>query len=188
MNAVEFTATIRNNNLAYLNWKVDDAVESARVTMEQLYARLNHTPYPVLRALIRNKPTKGLPAHVAGLCPGHDSCEDCVNGKLTRATARAGEPLARVFTDVHGPLPVQSRHGNLYWVTFIDDYTRFPAVYFIKGNRAFSPRSSAGRCGPKTSPSGEYMYSVTTRGVSAPLPISINTWQMWVSPIRDTLQ
>jgi len=132
MNAVEFTATIRNNNLAYLNWKVDDAVESARVTMEQLYARLNHTPYPVLRALIRNKPTKGLPAHVAGLCPGHDSCEDCVNGKLTRATARAGEPLARVFTDVHGPLPVQSRHGNLYWVTFIDDYSRFPAVYFIK--------------------------------------------------------
>jgi len=136
-NTVEFTAMIRDNNITYLNWRVDDAVESARITMEQLHARLNHTPYPVLRELVRNKSIEGLPAHVAGPHPGDDFCEDCVNGKLTRAphsklAARADEPLARVFTDVHGPLPIQSRHGNLYWVTFIDDYSRFPAVYFIR--------------------------------------------------------
>jgi transposase InsO family protein len=44
---------------------------------------------------------------------------------------RATRPLYRVFSDVHGPLLVRSRRGHLYWVTFIDDYSRYPAVYFI---------------------------------------------------------
>jgi len=99
MSTVKFTATICDNNIAYLNWRVDDVVESARITMEQLHARLNHTPYPVLCELIRNKSIEGLPAHVAGPHPGNDFCEDCVNGKLTRAphlklAAHTDEPLA----------------------------------------------------------------------------------------------
>jgi transposase InsO family protein len=44
---------------------------------------------------------------------------------LTRADIR------RVFSDVHSPIPICSRQGHYYWVTFIDDYSRFPAVYFI---------------------------------------------------------
>ena len=105
--------------------------------MEELHARLNHTPYPALRNLVRKKSIKGLPTHVAGPRPSGEFCEDCVNGKLTRAphtklAARAKEPLARVFTDVHGPIDVQSRRGNRYWVTFVDDYSRFPAVYFVR--------------------------------------------------------
>jgi hypothetical protein len=40
-------------------------------------------------------------------------------------------PLQRVYTDVHGPIPMRSRRGHLYWVSFVDDYSRFPAVYFI---------------------------------------------------------
>jgi hypothetical protein len=59
-----------------------------------------------------------------------------VNGKLTRAphtkpATQAEQPLFRIFSDVHGPLPVHSRRGHLYWVTFIDDESHLPAVYFI---------------------------------------------------------
>jgi transposase InsO family protein len=36
-----------------------------------------------------------------------------------------------VFSDVHGPVPVHSRQGHYYWVTFIDDYLCFPAIYFV---------------------------------------------------------
>jgi transposase InsO family protein len=67
----------------------------------------------------------------------HDEfCEDCINGKLsqalhTRPAAQAERPLCQVFSDVHGPVPVCSQQGHYYWVTFIDDYSHFPTVYFI---------------------------------------------------------
>jgi len=65
-----------------------------------------------------------------------DFCEDCVNGKLTWAlhtkpTTQAEWPLIRIYSDVHGPIPIRSRQGHMYWVTFIDDFSHFPAVYFI---------------------------------------------------------
>ena len=40
-------------------------------------------------------------------------------------------PLFQVFSDVHGPVLVRSQQGHYYWVTFIDDHSQFPAVYFI---------------------------------------------------------
>ena len=133
--AVEFTATIRANDLAYLDWRVAPQAESANVSMEELHARLNHLPFPALRHLIRTRPIDGVPDRVTGTHP-EDFCEDCVNGKLTRAphtrtATRAEAPLQRVYTDVHGPVPTRSRRGHFYWVSFVDDHSRFPAVYFI---------------------------------------------------------
>jgi len=59
-----------------------------------------------------------------------------MNGKLTRVlhtclAARVERLLACIFSDVHGPLPMRSWHGHIYWVTFIDDHSCFPAVYFV---------------------------------------------------------
>ena len=134
--ATEFTATIRSNDLAYLNWRPAPRVESAHVTIDELHARLNHLPHSAVRLLVREKAITGLPDHVTGPT-GDVFCEDCVTGRLTRAphttlAARAERPLLRVFSDVHGPLPVHSRRGHLYWVTFIDDYSHFPSVYFVQ--------------------------------------------------------
>ena len=131
----EFTATIRSNDLAYLDWRPAPRVESAHVTIAELDAQLNHLPHLAVRLLVREKAILGLPEHIAGLT-GDVFCKDCVNGKLTRAphttlAARAERLLLHVFSDVHGPLPVNSCRGHLYWVTFIDDYSRFPSVYFI---------------------------------------------------------
>jgi hypothetical protein len=41
-------------------------------------------------------------------------------------------PLELVHTDLHGPLPVTTHSGYKYWITFIDDTTRFRAVYLLK--------------------------------------------------------
>jgi len=133
---VEFTATIHTNNLAYLDWKVAPRAESINVSMEELHARLNHLPFPAVCQLIRTQPIDGIPDWVTGTHPNSNFCEDCVNGKLTRAphthpATCAEVPLQRVYTDVHGPIPTQSQRGHLYWVSFVDDYSRFPAVYFI---------------------------------------------------------
>ena len=133
--ATEFTATIRSDDLAHLDWVASPSVEHANVTIAELHSRLNHLPISAVRRLLLDKPVAGLPDCVAGPSSG-DFCEDCVSGKLTRAphtklAARAERPLFRIFTDVHGPLPVRSRHGHVYWVSFVDDHSRFPAVYFV---------------------------------------------------------
>lgn len=133
--AVEFTATIGSDDLAYLDWKPILSSESASVSVAEMHARLNHMPFNSVRQLIRAKSIEGVPDGIS-TSGGDDFCEDCVNGKLTRAphtkaATRATRPLSRVFSDVHGPLTVRSRHGHFYWVTFVDDFSRFPAVYFI---------------------------------------------------------
>ena len=123
----EFTATIRSNDLVYLDWKPIQAVESASISIEELHARLNHMPHSALRHLIRAGSITGIPDRITGATTD-DFCEDCVNGKLTWAphskpAARAERLLLRVFSDVHGPIPIRSRQGHCYWVTFIDDHS-----------------------------------------------------------------
>ena len=125
--ATEFTTTIQLNDLAYLDWKPIQAVESASVSIEELHVRLNHMPHLALWHLVRAGSVTGIPGRITGTVTD-DFCEDCVNGKLTWAphskpATCAERPLLWVFSDVHGPILVCSRQGHFYWVTFIDDHS-----------------------------------------------------------------
>ena len=65
-------------------------------------------------------------------------CKPCIEGKKCRSkfskncgiTAR--RKLELVHSDVCGPMRTDSIGGARYFVTFIDDYTRFSMVYFIR--------------------------------------------------------
>ena len=65
-------------------------------------------------------------------------CEKCVEGKMSKKTfksvgeIRSVRKLQCVHSDVCGPMPTQSIGGNKYFVTFIDDYSRYCKVYFMK--------------------------------------------------------
>jgi hypothetical protein len=64
-------------------------------------------------------------------------CEHCVMGKQNRkpfgvGTHSSKEFLGYVHSDVWGPSPVASLSGKWYYVSFIDDYSRFTWVYFLK--------------------------------------------------------
>ena len=65
-------------------------------------------------------------------------CEPCLAGKQHRAdvpkfsNSQTTEPLAIVVSDLHGPLPVQSRHHYRYFITFIDVATRLWVVLPLK--------------------------------------------------------
>jgi 5'-3' exoribonuclease 2 len=67
-----------------------------------------------------------------------DMCEHCLVGKQTRVSfkhndnSRKNDVLELVHWDVCGPLKVRSIGGALYFVTFIDDYSRKPWVQLIK--------------------------------------------------------
>ena len=65
-------------------------------------------------------------------------CEACVEGKQTRNSfpkgqaTHATELLEIVHSDVCGPMQTTSLGGHRYFVTFIDDKSRFTAIYFVK--------------------------------------------------------
>ena len=63
-------------------------------------------------------------------------CESCLEGKMTKRpfllkSKRSKEPLQLVHSDVCSPLSVQARVGYEYFVTFIDDYSRYGYVYLM---------------------------------------------------------
>ena len=64
-------------------------------------------------------------------------CEACKAGKMHAnpfpiSHSRASRPLQLVHSDVHGPVKVPTHQGYRFWVTFIDDFSRFKAVYLLK--------------------------------------------------------
>ena len=67
----------------------------------------------------------------------YDTCVSCLNGKLVKTLfnkkgERATETLKLIHSYVWGPMPTHARGGYLYFVTFIDDYSRFGYVYLLK--------------------------------------------------------
>ena len=64
-------------------------------------------------------------------------CEGCVQGKATKHKPKPlGEihstrRLEKVHSDVCGPMQTASNSGKKYMVTFVDDYSRTCAVYFM---------------------------------------------------------
>ncbi|MCO5552057.1 hypothetical protein L7F22_005567 [Adiantum nelumboides] len=63
-------------------------------------------------------------------------CEGCIFGKLTNTKypvshTQTTHPLQLIHSDLCGPLPIKSLTGNRYFITFIDDYTRFTMVTFL---------------------------------------------------------
>ena len=65
------------------------------------------------------------------------TCESCLLGRITRQVAKrhSEEKTKSVLELVHSDvaqLPDESLGGNKYIVTFIDDYSRFATMYFLK--------------------------------------------------------
>src|SRR3954466_9188681 len=62
-------------------------------------------------------------------------CIECVKGKQTnkRKTGayRSSELLELIHTDICGPFPKTSWNGQQYFISFIDDYSRYRYLYLI---------------------------------------------------------
>ena len=62
-------------------------------------------------------------------------CIECIKGKRTNirklGSKRAKDVLELVHTDICGPFPTTSWNGQQYFITFIDDYSRYGYLYLI---------------------------------------------------------
>ena len=133
---VELSVLICLNNLTYMDWRVEPLTETACVSLEELHTQFNHMPFEALQRLVKEGSLDGMPNCMSNLHTPESFCEDCISGKLTCAphtkpVSRTDAPLFRMYTDIHSPLPTRSRWGSCYWVSFVDDFSWFPAVYFF---------------------------------------------------------
>lgn len=68
---------------------------------------------------------------------GKLSCEGCTKGKQhtlrypAKSEDRPSEVVEIIHSDVCGPINVDSFGNSRYFVTFIDDYSRYTCAYFL---------------------------------------------------------
>ena len=94
------------------------------------HSRLGHVNYDTLRRLIN---LNHIPKfHI----DSNHKCETCVEAKLTRSSfksiERNNEPLNLIHSDICDLKFVQTRGGNKYFITFVDDSTKYCYVYLLK--------------------------------------------------------
>lgn len=71
-------------------------------------------------------------------CNCSDICDICLRGKMSRkpfpqkANIKSKEVLDLIVSNVCGKLPTESIGGSNYFVTFIDDFSRYSIVYCIR--------------------------------------------------------
>ena len=71
-----------------------------------------------------------------------DFYEHCLYGKTNRvkfpsSATREEEILELIHNDVFGPIPIPSLGGSMYYVRFIDDFSRNTWLYFLKKIKGF---------------------------------------------------
>lgn len=103
-------------------------------TSDLWHARLGHVSYHKLKVMMKKTLVKGLPQ----LEIRDDIvCAGCQYGKAHQlpyeeTTYRAKAPLELVHSDVFGRVKQSSISGYRYMITFIDDFSRFVWVDFMK--------------------------------------------------------
>ncbi|CAH9087614.1 unnamed protein product, partial [Cuscuta europaea] len=64
-----------------------------------------------------------------------NTCIECIKGKQTKikkkGAYRAMDVLELIHTDICGPFPTPSWNGQQYFVSFIDDYSRYAYLFLI---------------------------------------------------------
>ena len=104
---------------------------NARKIWHEKFGNLN---FKYLQQLHNEKMVEGLPLIKTsdGVCPGFlvgkHSKKRYEVGKETRATST----LDLIHNDVSGPIPITYVNGSRYFLTFINDSSRYCRIYFMK--------------------------------------------------------
>ena len=140
-NMVIARVEMTNNRMFPLRMKsimTDEVVASFRAASQDQtwiwHLRYGHLNLKGLSLLQRKEMVRGLPPIEASLSP----CESCILAKHHRESFpkgmsyRARVPLEIVHSDICGPMKTPSLGGSIYFLTFIDDFSRKTWVYFLK--------------------------------------------------------
>lgn len=121
------------SNAGSSNGKVKALLSSTELTQMVWHRRLGHLNHRSMN-LMKNGIVSGMKFQNTTF----DPCTVCLQGKQTKlpfpkkSMTRSNEILGLVHTDVCGPIQEASINGSLYFITFIDDYSRKTFIYFMK--------------------------------------------------------
>ncbi|GAU15782.1 hypothetical protein TSUD_235980 [Trifolium subterraneum] len=96
--------------------------------------RFGHLNFRDLNMMSNRSMVSGLPK----IQVPNEVCEDCVQSKQHRDSfnkevkSRTKNVLEVIYSDVCGPMQVDSTGGNRYFVSFVDDHSRKLLTYLIK--------------------------------------------------------
>ncbi|KAJ9535138.1 hypothetical protein OSB04_un001784, partial [Centaurea solstitialis] len=93
------------------------------------HKKLGHISQEKLRRLVKEGVLSNLDF------TDYKSCVDCIKGKTTKHTKkgakRSSQLLEIIHTDICGPFDVPTFGGENYFITFIDDYSRYCYLYLL---------------------------------------------------------
>lgn len=101
---------------------------------ELWHKRLGHLSVDTLKTMKLGNHVTGFPEFKVVPIP---ICEPCLHGKqhqdpYHRSITIYSKPLELVYSDVCGPMEARSLGHSLYFVTFIDAYSGYTCLYFLK--------------------------------------------------------
>ncbi|BAB90546.1 putative rice retrotransposon retrofit gag/pol polyprotein [Oryza sativa Japonica Group] len=107
------------------------ALGAAKLSLSRWHSRLGHPSLPIVKQVISRN---NLPCSVESV--NQSVCNACQEAKshqlpYIRSTSVSQFPLELVFSDVWGPAP-ESVGRNKYYVSFIDDFSKFTWIYLLK--------------------------------------------------------
>jgi histone deacetylase 1/2 len=107
------------------------ASSSVKVSASQWHQRFGHPSNNVVQKLVKHHSLPCLPSELSV-----SICDACQRGKSHQLSYTASEristmPLELIHSDVLGP-SIASSGGYKYYVSFIDDYSRFCWIYLLK--------------------------------------------------------
>lgn len=110
-------------------------VESTESKFMNWHKRFAHIGFSGLKEIINKNMVKGIEKDIQ--FQEVEFCEPCISGKMTRLPfgnrTKSKRLLEIIHSDVCGPITPETSEGQKYFVTFIDDYSNFCAVYLLKG-------------------------------------------------------
>lgn len=105
-----------------------------KVPLHLWHRRLGHRDPAAIENLINRELATGIQI---SRCSEKITCIDCIKSKLTRSKflenqKRETEPIRLVHSDLCGPMQTTTPSGNRYFLTLIDDYSRFTVVRLLR--------------------------------------------------------
>ena len=112
-----------------------ESVSVALGHMDRWHQRLGHLHRQRLKEIVQKDMASGVNIPKTATL---SFCEGCVEGKMHRKPfkpvreIRSTRKIQLVHSDVCGPMHTESIGRQKYFVTFIDEYSRCCAVYFMR--------------------------------------------------------
>jgi hypothetical protein len=106
---------------------------SIKASSSTWHSRLGHPHSKILHAMLHNL----LVQTIDTASSPNSFCKHCALGKMTQLSfpiscTHTTEPLQLVHSDVWGPEPITSINGTRYYVSFVDDFSKFTWFFPLK--------------------------------------------------------